>query len=295
MDYRLQLTQMPDYCRISYPAMASICELLIDTDNPSLALELGELAREETQRIEHKFSRYRDDNIVARINSAEGQAVSVDDETASLLDFAETLWKLSEGRFDITSGVLRQIWHFDTSGNVPSPEQVSALLDRIGWAKVRWQAPKLTLAAGMEIDFGGIGKEYAVDKVSDLLRHEWNGALLVNFGGDLRATGPRQNGKGWQIGIEKIHSTDPQTFIELADGGLATSGDQKRFIKKDGQRYCHILDPRTGWPVSNAPHSVTTVAPTCLQAGMLSSLAMLMGSDAEAFLDEQDVRYWSLR
>ncbi|TNC84208.1 MAG: thiamine biosynthesis protein ApbE, partial [Thalassolituus sp.] len=108
--------------------MASICELLIDTDNPSLALELGELAREETQRIEHKFSRYRDDNIVARINSAEGQAVSVDDETASLLDFAETLWKLSEGRFDITSGVLRQIWHFDTSGNVPSPEQVSALL-----------------------------------------------------------------------------------------------------------------------------------------------------------------------
>ena len=295
MDYRLQLTQMPDYCRISYPAMASICELLIDTDNPSLALELGELAREETQRIEHKFSRYRDDNIVARINSAEGQAVSVDDETASLLDFAETLWKLSEGRFDITSGVLRQIWHFDTSGNVPSPEQVSALLDRIGWAKVRWQAPKLTLAAGMEIDFGGIGKEYAVDKVSDLLRHEWNGALLVNFGGDLRATGPRQNGKGWQIGIEKIHSTDPQTFIELTDGGLATSGDQKRFLEKDGQRYCHILDPRTGWPVSNAPHSVTTVAPTCLQAGMLSSLAMLMGSDAEAFLDEQDVRYWSLR
>lgn len=295
MDYRLQLTQMPDYCRISYPAMASICELLIDTDNPSLALELGELARAETQRIEHKFSRYRDDNIVARINSAEGQAVSVDDETASLLDFAETLWKLSEGRFDITSGVLRQIWHFDTSGNVPSPEQVSALLDRIGWAKVRWQAPKLTLAAGMEIDFGGIGKEYAVDKVSDLLRHEWNGALLVNFGGDLRATGPRQNGKGWQIGIEKIQSTDPQTFIELTDGGLATSGDQKRFLEKDGQRYCHILDPRTGWPVSNAPHSVTTVAPTCLQAGMLSSLAMLMGSDAEAFLDEQDVRYWSLR
>ena len=295
MDYRLQLTQMPDYCRISYPAMASICELLIDTDNPSLALELGELARAETQRIEHKFSRYRDDNIVARINSAQGQAVSVDDETASLLDFAETLWKLSEGRFDITSGVLRQIWHFDTSGNVPSPEQVSALLDRIGWAKVRWQAPKLTLAAGMEIDFGGIGKEYAVDKVSDLLRHEWNGALLVNFGGDLRATGPRQNGKGWQIGIEKIHNTDPQTFIELTDGGLATSGDQKRFLEKDGQRYCHILDPRTGWPVSNAPHSVTTVAPTCLQAGMLSSLAMLMGSDAETFLDEQDVRYWSLR
>ena len=295
MDYRLQLTQVPDYCRISYPAMASICELLIDTDNPSLALELGKLARAETQRIEHKFSRYRDDNIVARINSAEGQAVSVDDETASLLDFAETLWKLSEGRFDITSGVLRQMWQFDGSDNIPSAEQVSALLDRIGWAKVRWQAPKLTLAAGMEIDFGGIGKEYAVDKVSDLLRYEWDGALLVNFGGDLRATGPRQNGKGWQIGIEKIHNTDPQTFIELTDGGLATSGDQKRFLEKDGQRYCHILDPRTGWPVSNAPHSVTTVAPTCLQAGMLSSLAMLMGSDAEAFLDEQDVRYWSLR
>lgn len=295
MEPLLQLTQMPDYCRITYPAMASTCELLVDTEDTGLALRLGELARTQTQRIEHKFSRYRDDNIVARINSANGCTVDVDSETASLLDFAQTLWELSEGRFDITSGVLREIWRFDGSDNIPTQDEVNALLDRIGWDKVQWDAPQLSLKAGMEIDLGGIGKEYAVDKVSDLLQQQWGGSVLVNFGGDLRSSGPRSDGRGWQVGIEKITDNTRQTFIELNEGGLATSGDQKRFLEKDGQRYCHILDPRTGWPVSNAPHSITTLAPTCLQAGMLSSLAMLMGKDAEAFLDEQSVRYWSLR
>jgi len=295
MGYQLQLTQMSDYCRITYPAMASLCELLIDTDDAALALNLGQRALTETQRIEQKFSRYRDDNVVARINSAAGQTVTVDDETAALLDFAQTLWELSEGRFDITSGVLREIWTFDGSDQIPSEADVATLLNRIGWDKVHWQPPELTLGDAMEIDLGGIGKEYAVDKVTDLLSQQWSGAILINFGGDLRCTGQRRNGEGWQVGIEKVSASAEQTFIEMKEGGLATSGDQKRYLKKDGQRYCHILDPRTGWPVKEAPHSITAIAPTCLQAGMYSSLAMLMGSDAEAFLETQGVRFWSLR
>jgi len=296
----LQLTVQDDYSRISFPAMASLCEILIDTTDPQIALDLGVLARDETLRIEQKFSRYRDNNPVHAINHSAGKPLTLDEETAALVEFAAELWLLSEGRFDITSGVLREVWKFDGSDNVPDKDQVSAVVSRVGWNKVLWHPPQLTLPSGMEIDLGGIGKEYAVDKVFALLQSEWDGALLVNFGGDLRVHGPRHNQQPWQIGVEQINKGDQangreQTTISLNSGGLATSGDTHRFLLKDGVRYSHILDPRTGWPVRDAPRSITTIAPTCVQAGMLSSLAMMMGAGAEAFLEEQSVRYWSLR
>ncbi len=290
----IQLARENGLCRVQFPAMASDCEVLIDTRDESLAKRLGCIAQQEALRIQQKFSRYRDDNLVYRINHSGGNSIGVDEETASLLDFAETLWQISEGRFDITSGVLRQAWHFDGSDGVPTPEAVNALMNRIGWQKVRWEKPYFTLPEGMEIDFGGIGKEYAVDKVFGLLIAEWDGALLVNFGGDLRVRGPRQNQQNWQVGIEQV-SEDNTPWIELTNGALATSGDSRRYLIKDGIRYSHILNPRTGWPVKNTPKSVTTIAPTCVEAGMYSSLAMLMGAEAEVFLQEQEVRHFVIR
>lgn len=294
MDFRLQLTQLDGYCRVNFPAMACLCEVLVDSTDLPQVLTLAQLARDETLRIERKFSRYRDDNIVARINQAGGEPVTLDDETAGLIDFADELWQLSDGRFDITSGLLRRVWHFDGSDQLPDDASVAALLPHIGWQKVRWQRPQLTLPAGMEIDLGGIGKEYAVDKVFNLLSSQFNGALLVNFGGDLRACGPRQDGSAWQVGVEKVSEQQVEQ-LELSNGALTTSGDSQRYLQRDGVRYSHILDPRSGWPVMNAPHAVTVLAPTCVQAGVFSTLALMMGEDAETFLQQQGVQFWSMR
>ena len=290
----IQVTRENELCRVLFPAMASDCEVLIDTQDLALAWRLGSLAQQEALRIEWKFSRYRDDNPVYRINHSGGNKIEVDDETAALLDFSATLWQLSDGRFDITSGVLRKVWRFDGSDRVPTPEAVKALMSRIGWQKVSWDKPCLSLPEGMEIDFGGIGKEYAVDKVFGILAAAWGGAFLVNFGGDIRAKGPRNNQQNWQVGIEQV--TEAETpWVELANSALATSGDSRRYLLKDGIRYCHILDPQTGWPVKNTPRSVTTIAPTCVEAGMHSSLAMLMGTEAEEYLQEQSVPHFVLR
>lgn len=294
MDFHIQLTQLDGYCRVNFPAMACVCEVLLDTSDLQQALVLGESARAETRRIEQKFSRYRADNIIARINQANGQPVPVDDETAALLDFADELYQLSEGRFDITSGILRRVWRFDGSDNVPPQTLIDELLPSIGWDKVRWQNGELQMAPGMEIDLGGIGKEYAVDKVFNLLAEQFSGALLVNFGGDLRARGPRADGSAWQVGVEKVSARQPE-LLALTTGAMTTSGDSQRFLQRDGVRYSHILDPRSGWPVMNAPHAVTVLAPSCVQAGVFSTLALMMGNDAEAFLDEQGVQYWSMR
>jgi thiamine biosynthesis lipoprotein len=282
----------------SFEAMASRCELLLDLDatEKPLAARLLAIASEEAGRIERKFSRYSTDSVLGRIHAAHGQPVTVDEETAALLDFAGQCFEISEGRFDVTSGVLRRVWRFDGSDRVPAPSEVAAIRPLVGWGKVEWRRPELRLPEGMEVDFGGIGKEYAVDRVIDRIAAATAAPLLVNFGGDLRARGPRRSGAAWHVGVEDPRRDGAAVReIELFEGALATSGDARRFLEKGGVRYPHILDPRTGWPVLDAPRSVTVAAPTCTEAGMLATFAMLRGPEAESFLEEQGVRFWCTR
>jgi thiamine biosynthesis lipoprotein len=173
---------------------------------------------------------------------------------------------------------------------------VAGLLALVGWNKVRWQTPTLTLAPGMQIDFGGIGKEYAVDRAARIAADRSIASCLVNFGGDLAVTRPRRDGEPWKVGVEATrHEGQAARLILLRQGGLATSGDTKRYVVHGGKRYGHILDARTGWPVTGAPHSVTVAADTCTEAGMLATLSMLQGERAEEFLRELDVKYWCER
>ena len=275
--------------------MASPCEVHVGDADLATADRVVALVSAEARRIEAKFSRYLRGNIIDAINAAEGRPVVVDDETARLLEYAARLYELSGGKFDVTSGVLRRAWRFDGSDRVPTQEAIAALLPIVGWDKVRWRAPELTLPRGMEIDLGGIGKEYAVDSAAALVRPVSTRCLL-NFGGDLLALGPQAGDAPWRVGIESVVDVGAVARqIDLAVGALATSGDSRRFLLKDGKRYGHVLDPRTGWPVAGAPRSVTVAAPSCTQAGMLATLALLQGADAEAFLEAEGVQFWALR
>jgi FAD:protein FMN transferase len=289
-----------ELCVARFRAMGGPCEVLVETRDEPAARVPATRAAECAWRIEDKFSRYRDDNIVARINTAGGGPVEVDDETANLLDFADQMYRLSNGSFDITSGVLRRAWTFDGGTRVPTAAELEALLAFVGWSKARWERPTLTLLPGMQIDFGGIAKEYAVDQAVQLLARTSELPVLVNFGGDLATTRQRLDGRAWRVGIEDVaRSPDGGRraikLIELVAGALATSGDTYRFITADGERLSHILDPHNGFPVRGAPRSVTVAAPTCTNAGMLTTLAMLRGPDAERFLETEAVRHWIQR
>lgn len=285
------------HLRACFQALGGPCEVLIDADEaPAVKSALLAVA-DEAWRIEDKFSRYKPTGVVHQINSANGDSIRLDDESSGLIDYADTCHRLSEGRFDITSGVLRRVWRFDDSHRLPSRSAVTRTLAWVGWHKVLWRKPLLQLQPAMEIDLGGIGKEYAVDRVSGLLDHLGFKASLVNFGGDLRVNGPRRSGEPWMIGIDDPRATgqDCLTGRPLSHGAMATSGDARRFILSKGRRYGHILDPRTGWPVRGAPHSVTVQAPTCLEAGMLATFGILKGRDAEQFLQLQKVQHLVVR
>ena len=147
----------------------------------------------------------------------------------------------------------------------------------------------------MEVDLGGIGKEYAVDRCTTLARSAANVPAMINFGGDLAVTSRPVTRDTWKVGIEGPTVDSAEKLIDLRQGALATSGDARRFLIRDGVRYSHILDPRSGWPVPDAPASITVAADTCTQAGMMSTLAMLRGAEAEDFLAAQELLYWCRR
>jgi thiamine biosynthesis lipoprotein len=276
--------------------MGSPCELLVETDSGALAQRLAAYARDEANRVDRKYSRYRPDSVISALNGARGKRRRVDEETARLIEYGAALWRMSEGRFDLTSGVLRQAWNFDEGPVRADPARIPALLARIGWQRVTWEPPFLTLPEGIEIDLGGIGKEYAVDRVADFAAAHTDAPVLVNFGGDLRCTGTPPTNGAWLVGIESLtRAGEAARRIELATGALATSGDTKRHVVIDGVRYGHIFDARTGWPAPDAPRSVTVAADTCSQAGSYSTLAMLRGAGAESFLDAEGISYWILR
>lgn len=292
------LERVDDYHVGRFRAFAGPCEVLADTRERAVAERMLTEARDEALRIERKFSRYRTDSVVHAIHAMAGAAIEVDDETANLIDYAATCHAESGGRFDITSGVLRRVWTFDGGTRVPAPDAVARVLALVGWSRVTWQRPRLTLPEGMEIDLGGIGKEYAVDRAALRLTALGSSgpavpAFLINFGGDLFASGPRGGGRPWLAGVD-----DPERSgraithrIELMQGGVATSGDARRYVMHQGRRLGHILDPRTGWPVEGAPRSVTVFAATCLEAGTLATFAILHGPGAREFLAGQGVLF----
>ena len=279
-----------------FTAMASPCEVLIDTDDRGLAESILQVAESEALRVEAKFSRYRTDNIIHQINHSDGRPVPVDEETEALLRYAATCHQMSHGMFDITSGVLRRVWKFDGGGHVPSEPELRDVLRHVGWERVTYQDSTLRMPGGMEIDLGGIGKEYAVDRAAALIRARTEVSFLVNFGGDLFAVGPRRGGLPWKVGIDDPERPGEAILysIDITNGGLATSGDARRFVIWKGKRLGHILNPRTGWPVEDAPRAVTVLSHTCLEAGTLSTLAYLHGSHAREFLEEQGVQFWVL-
>jgi thiamine biosynthesis lipoprotein len=220
--------------RFEFDAMSSVCEIRLDDargeGEPVLALA-AEQAISEVRRIEVAFSRYRADSIVSRINAAAGgpDVVGVDDETASLLNFAAQLHAFSDGLFDITSGVLRRVWDFKAK-RVPDEAALQQVLPLIGWSQVEWTGQTIRLPhAGMEVDFGGFGKEYAADRAMAVLHATGQRHGYVNLGGDIRVLGPRADGSAWRFGIQHPRQDEGTiASVELREGALATSGDYER-------------------------------------------------------------------
>ena len=271
--------------RFPFRAMGSACEVVLASSSDKDAQRLAQMAISEVIRIERKYSRYTADSVVSHVNQQAGVApVACDDETWALLQYAAKLHEQSGGMFDITSGVLRQAWNFQLAV-LPVQEKVTAVLAKVGWHKVLLQNQSVFLPdIGMEIDLGGFGKEYAADRAAQVLQAQGVKSGHVNLAGDMRFLGPKPTGEPWMIGIQDPrHSSQVIATLPMMQGGLATSGDYERYFELGGQRYCHVINPLTGWPVTYW-RSVSVTAPATVVAGCTSTMAMLMEERGLAFL-----------
>ncbi|MCA6128769.1 hypothetical protein AI19_04360 [Thalassolituus oleivorans 4BN06-13] len=278
--------------RHKFTAMASPCEVMLPyiDSNKDDVQRVAQAAEEEVRRIETKYSRFRPDSILSKINSSDGQKTTIDAETHYLLNYASVAFELSDGLFDITAGVLSKLWDF-RNGIIPSPETIRTNLAYVGFQHIRFNSNSIILPAGMSLDFGGIGKEYAVDCAAAICKSAGITHGIIDLGGDLHVIGPQPDNRPWKVGVRNPRAPE-NAIAELAitQGGLSTSGDYERYFEHSGKRYCHLLLPKTGMPVSYWA-SVSVVAPSCLLAGTLSTIAMLKQSDARMWLDEQEIQY----
>ena len=259
--------------------MGTDCVLHLYAAKQTDAEKISQAAIAEVMRIEARYSRYRSDSVLSAINrvAEAGESIDVDDETTGLLNYAFAANQKSDGLFDISSGILRKAWDFQL-GRLADQFVLDRLLTRVGLTKVSWRAPRLAFAVpGMELDFGGLAKEYAADMAAETCQALGAEHGVVDLGGDIRIIGPHPSGEAWKIGIR--HPRCPGKIMATAvlkHGALATSGDYERYIEIDGKRYSHILNPKTGWPVHGLC-SVSVIADRCLVAGSVCTIAMLKG------------------
>ncbi len=283
----------PQLYGLSFKAMGSPCEIKVWSSSTEQADRALLSARSEIDRLEQKYTRYKETSLTSQINRAagSGQRTPIDTETYQLLCYADEAYRLSDGLFDITSGVLRRGWDFKR-GRIPTPLQLDSLRQLIAWSRVEFDEQSISLPiSGMEIDFGGYVKEYAADAAANVCFQCGILSALVNLGGDIRVVGPQPDGVGWPVGIHhpRIKNRSMHTLY-LSQGGVATSGDYERYFEMNGVRYAHILDPKTGYPISGAA-SVTVHAESCLLAGTAATIAMLHGDQALDCLNDLKVPY----
>lgn len=270
--------------RFGFRALGTACEVQFAAADDAQGRSYQAAAIAWVEAFEAKYSRFRPTSLVSRINEAAGRAwVEVDVEMEQMLDFCAALHGMTNGLLDATALPLMRLWDYKAERpTIPTCAQIAAALELTGWPKVRRAPGRVFLPrAGMALDFGGFGKEYAVDVVAQMALERGIHDVLVDFGHDIRVLGTPPGRPCWHIGLE-----DPQKpgtewgSVGLTNRGIASSGDYLRSFVLDGRRYGHIIDPRTGWPADHGCTQATIIADTCLQAGVLSTSAFLLGPQA---------------
>jgi len=232
------------------------------------------------------FSDYEDDSELTKLSrtSGSGQAVKVSDELWRLLTVAQAMSRRSDGAFDITVGPLVQVWRrARRQRELPTPEAIAEAKARVGWQHVALDPHARTaklLVQGMRLDLGSIAKGRALDEALRVLREHGITRALVTGSGDMAIGDPPPSRAGWRIELAPLDApgAPPTRFLSLRNCGFATSGDLFQHVELGGKRYSHIVDPRTGWAMTD--HSlVVVIAPDCVTANSLSTTICVAGPE----------------
>ena len=270
--------------RLSFRALGTVCEIQYENAEARTAGEFERAVVAWVNAFEAKYSRFRPDSLLSRINAAAGREwIEIDYEMEQLLKLCDTLHFLTRGVLDPTTLPLIRLWDYRAERPMlPDEAAIAAARRLVGWTKVQREPGRVFLPElGMALDFGGFGKEFAVDMAAQIARQHGIENALIDFGHDLRAIGRPTGRPAWHIGLEnpKNPGSAEGSVALVGDRGIASSGDYIRRFVIEGIRYGHIIDARTGRPVANGCMQATVIAGTCLHAGVLSTTAFALGAE----------------
>ena len=240
--------------------------------------ELEYVCDETIGHIESLISKTKDGSDIYAFNHGEDTAFST--ETKELISRVLTLCELTDGAYDPTVATLSELWDITGDAKIPGEDEIAEALSHVGYEKLSLDGNKLVSAdPDVMLDLGGAGKGYACEKVIDILS-ETLGYGLVSFGSSIGVYGTKPDGKGWNIAITDPYTPDSTIgYVTIDHGFISVSGDYERFAEIEGQRYCHIIDPETGYPISNEVHSVVVYTEDAVAGDVLSTALMVTGKE----------------
>lgn len=250
---------------------------LYDKSQESLLDECFAMA----DRYEHLFSATLPDSDIARINAAEGEPVTVSDETIDLLEQGIAYGDLSDGRFEITIGALSSLWDFSKNTVVvPNQDDIEAALQTVNYHGILLNGNTVTVTdPDTRIDLGGIAKGYIADQMKTYLCEQGVTSGIINLGGNVLVIGSKTDGTAYTIGIQKPFEDTGSAIasLKITDQSVVSSGVYERYFEKDGTLYHHILDPQTGYPYQNDLLGVSIICDSSVDGDALSTTAFSMG------------------
>lgn len=233
-------------------------------------------AFEEIKRIEELFSSYNEESIVWKLNHGKMKGQRLQNELFDIVTFSDSIWKISDGAFDVSLGNLIELWGFSSElPSVPSNEKLAEKLAASGWKNVQLKNEKsILISQNTKLDFGAVAKGYAVDKAVQILEQSKVSAALVNAGGEIKGFG-----YDWVVGVQHPRNKS-EIFgkIKLNGMSVATSGDYEQYFEKDEKRYHHILNPKTGMPADGC-QGVTIICRENKLADALATAVFVLGRE----------------
>jgi FAD:protein FMN transferase len=273
--------------------MGSAWTATIAGELPQAAAELEAGAQRRFEAVNQALSTWRPDSALSRFNDdATGEWVDIDPELAAVMAYALGLAERSGGAYDVTVGPLVNLWGFGPDPArraVPGADEISAARARVGWRRVQVDVAnnRARKEAGVRVDLSSLGKGRGVDRVAEFFDSQGVTNYLIDLSGKLRARGRNAAGRPWRVAVEKPGPDDPSgqpvitpEIVDLRDASIATAGDYRRYFEIGGVHYSHIIDPRTGFPVTHATVSATAMARDCMTADALATVFMAMPSAA---------------
>ncbi len=272
----------------AFYVMGTILEFKLYCEDREFCNKAISDAYSEVKRLDDMLSNYKEDSELSEVNSVAGTGkIHVSPEFIELIERSLFFSNLTNGAFDITLGKLIELWRQGQQSKVlPDSETVKKTIsDCVGFDKIKLHSKEELIEINSQcvsIDFGGIGKGYAIDRAVSMLKKKGVESGIINFGGEIFAIGAPPGGSGWRVGIHNpLNSDEPLSFIEVKDMAVSTSGNYERFFVILGKNYSHIIDPRTGMPVETVP-SVTVLSKSATDADALSTAISVMGKDKSA-------------